>query len=87
MVKILFLFLPPVQLLYIGLAATTFKGTQPSEAMSTGATRFSMTTYHEYSYIEVRKSPWYGTCKDSYIEGSTTSYDASRYRYGTGSST
>ena len=37
-------------------------------------------------YIEVRKEPMYGTW-DSYIEGSTTSYDASRYRYGTGSST
>ena len=37
------------------------------------------------SYIEVRKAPQYGSW-ESYIEGSTTSYDASRYRYGTGSS-
>ena len=37
------------------------------------------------SYIVVRKAPSYGTWH-SYIEGSTTSYDASyRYRYGTGS--
>ena len=56
-----------------------FKGTHPSEAMSTGATRSSTTTDHEYSYIEVRKEPqMYGACRDSYIvEGSTTSYDAS----------
>ena len=76
MVKILLLFLPSVQLLYIGSAATTFKGTHPSEAMSTGATRRSTTTDHEYSYIEFRKSPQtYGACRDSYIvEGSTTSY-------------
>ena len=57
MVKILFLLLPSVQLLYIGSATTAFKGTQPSEAMSTGATRRSTTTDHEYSYIEVRKAP------------------------------
>ena len=62
-----------------------FKGTEPSEATSTGATS-STVTYHD-SYIEVRKAPQYGTW-DSYIEGSTTSYDASyRYRYGTSSST
>ena len=68
--------LPLIQLLYIGSTATTFKGTRPSEAMSTGATRRSMTTDHEYSYIEVRKAPQtYGACKDSYIvKGSTTSY-------------
>ena len=45
----------------------------------------SMVTNHD-SYIEVRKKPQYGTW-DSYIEGSTTSYDASRYRYGTSPST
>ena len=61
-----------------------FKGTEPGEATSTGATS-STVTYHD-SYIEVRKAPQYGTW-DSYIEGSTTSYDASRYRYGTSSST
>ena len=57
----------------------TFKGTQPSEAMSTSATRRLMTTDHEYSYIEVRKAPQtYGACKDSYIvKVSTASYDAS----------
>ena len=44
-----------------------------------------MVTYHD-SYIEVRKELEYGTW-DSYIEGSTTSYDSSRYRYGTRSST
>ena len=55
----------------------TLKGTHPGEAMSTGAARRLTTTDHEYSYIEVRKSPQtYGTCKESYIvEGSTTSYD------------
>ena len=52
--------------------------------MSTGATS-STVTYH-HSSIEVRKAPQYGIW-DSYIEGSTTSYDDSRYRYGTGSST
>ena len=61
-----------------------FKGTGPSEATSTGAAS-SKVTNHD-SYIEVRKEPQYGTW-DSYIEGSTTSYDASRYRYGTVSST
>ena len=50
--------------------------------MSTGAPS-STVTYHD-SYIEVRKAPMYGTW-DSYIEGSTNSYDASRYRYGPGS--
>ena len=44
----------------------------------------SMVTNHD-SYIEVRKTPQYWTW-DSYIEGSTTIYDASRFRYGTGSS-
>ena len=60
---------------------TTFKGTQPGEAMSTGAARRSMVANHEKSYIEVRKSlQTYGTCRNSYIvEGSTTSYDASSY--------
>ena len=79
MVKILFLLLPPVQLVYIGSVATTFKGTQPSEDMSIGATRRSTTTDHEYSYIEVRKSPQtYGAHRDSYIvEGSTSYIDAS----------
>ena len=60
----------------------TFKGTDPGEAMSTGATS-STVAYHD-SYIEVRKAPKYGTW-DSYIEGSTTSYDASRYPYDIGS--
>ena len=68
MVKLLFLLLPLVELLYIGSAAMTFKGTQPSEAMLTGATRRSTTTDHEYSYIEVTKAPQtYGACRDSYI--------------------
>ena len=53
-----------------------FKGTKRGKAMSTG-TASSMVTCHD-SYIEVRKAPKYGTL-DSYIEGSTTSYDASRY--------
>ena len=44
-----------------------------------------MVTDHD-CYIEVRKAPQYGTW-DSYIEGSTTSYDDYRYQYGTGSST
>ena len=44
----------------------------------------STVTDHD-SYIEVRKAPQYGTRK-YYIEGSTTSYDASyRYQYCTGS--
>ena len=48
---------------------TTFKGTQPSEAMSTGAARRSTVTDHEcIGYIEVRKAPQtYGTCRDFYI--------------------
>ena len=61
-----------------------FKGTERGKAMSTSVSS-STITYHD-SYIKVRKAPKYGTL-DSYIEGSTTSYDASRYRYGTGSST
>ena len=52
--------------------------------MSIGAASLTVTDHD--SYIEVRKAPQYGTW-DSYIEGSTTSYDASRYRYGTSSST
>ena len=63
-----------------------FKGIELGEATLTGAAS-SMVTDHN-TYIEVRKAPQYGTCKESYIEGPTTSYvDASRYRYGTGSST
>ena len=62
----------------------TFKVTDPGEATSTGATS-STIKYHD-SYIEVRKAPQYGTW-DSYIEGSTISYDAYRYQYGTCSST
>ena len=62
----------------------TFKATKPGEATPTGATSSTVTDHD--SYIEVRKSPQYGTW-DSYIEGSTTSQDASRYRYGTSSST
>ena len=56
-----------------------FKETHPVEAIKTGATKCSMVTDHEYSYIEVRKEPQtYGTCRDSYIvKESTTSYDAS----------
>ena len=62
----------------------TFKGlTNPDEAMSTGVTSSLTVTYHD-SYIKVKKSPQYGS-RVSYIEGLTTSYDASRYRYGTGS--
>ena len=60
----------------------TFKGTECGKAMSTGAAS-STVTYHD-SYIEVRKAPKYGTWY-SYIEGSTTIYDASSYRYCTGS--
>ena len=59
-----------------------FKGTDPREATLTGAAS-SMVTDHN-TYTEVTKAPQYRTCKDSYIEGPTTSYDASRYRYGTG---
>ena len=62
-----------------------FKGTDPSEATLTGADS-SMLTDHN-TYTKVRKALQYGTCQDSYIEEPTTSYDASRYRYGTGSST
>ena len=57
-----------------------FKGThEPGEATSIGATRRSTVTDHEYSYIEVWKSPQtYGTYRDSYIvEGSTNIYDSS----------
>ena len=54
-----------------------FKGIEPGEATLTGETS-SMVTDHN-TYTKVRKSPQYGTCKDSYIEEPTTSYDASRY--------
>ena len=64
-------------LIIIGSTATMFKGTEPSEATLTGATS-SMVTDHN-TYTKVRKAPQYGTCKDSYIEKPTTSYDASRY--------
>ena len=80
----MFLVLPLVQLL-LESTATTFKRTEPGEAMSTGAASF-MIIDHD-SYIEVRKTSQYGTCRDSYIEGPKTSYDASRYRYGIGSRT
>ena len=60
------------------------KGIEPSEVMSTGASSSTVTDHD--SYIEVRKASQYGTW-DSYIEGSTTRYDASRYQYGTRSST
>ena len=42
-----------------------------------------MVTDHN-TYTEVRKAPQYVTFKDSYVKGPTTSYDASRYRYGIG---
>ena len=70
-------------LIIIGSIATMFKRTDPGESMSTGAASSTITDHD--SYIEVRKSPQYGTW-DSYIEVSTTRYDASRYQYGTGSS-
>ena len=56
--------------------------------MSTGAARRLTITDHD-SYIEVENHLiCMGLAANSYIvEGSTTSYDASRYRYGTGSST
>ena len=76
--------LPPVQLLYVGSTAMMFKRTKPSESALTSAAS-SMVTDHD-SYIEVRKAPRYGTL-DSYIEGSTISYDDYRYQYGTSSST
>ena len=59
-----------------------FKGNDLGEATSTSASSL-MVTDHDI-YIEFRKAPQYGTW-DSYIEGSTTSYDASRYRSSTGS--
>ena len=62
-------------LIIIGSTAMMFKGTEPGEAILTGAAS-SMVTHHN-TYIEVRKSPQYGTW-DSYIEG---------YRYGTSPST
>ena len=62
----------------------TFRGIDPGEATSIGAASL-MVTNHD-SYIKVRKTPHYGTW-NSYIEGSTTSYDTFRYRYGTSSST
>ena len=69
----------------IGSTATTFKWNEPGKATSTGAAS-SIVTDHDI-YIEVRKAPQYGTNSDSYIKGSTTIYDAYRYRYGTCSST
>ena len=68
----------------IGSIATMFKGIDPGEATSIGGAS-SMVTNHD-GYIEVRKTPQYGTW-DSYIEGSTSRYDSSRYQYGTSSST
>ena len=59
-----------------------FKGTEPGEATSTGVASSTITDHDSYS--DFRKPPQYGTW-DSYIEGSTTSYDASRYLYGTSS--
>ena len=73
-------------LIIIGSTATMFKGTELGEATLNGAAISSMVIDHN-TYTEVTKSPQYGTCKDCYIEGPTTSYDASRYQYGTGSST
>ena len=72
-------------LIIIGSTATMFKGTELGKSMLTGAAS-SMVTDHN-TYTEVTKAPQYGACKDSYIEGPTTSYDSSRYRYDTGSST
>ena len=54
----------------------TFKGIDLGEATLIGAAS-SMVTNQD-SYIEVRETPQYGTW-DFYIEGSTTSYDSSRY--------
>ena len=51
-----------------------FKGTKLGEATSTGAASSTITDHDSYS--DFRKAPQYGTW-DSYIEGSTTSYDAS----------
>ena len=70
-------------LIIIGSTVTTFKGTEPGEATSTSAA--SSTVIDHDSYIEVRKASQYETCRASYIEGPTTSYDAFKYRYGTGS--
>ena len=67
----------------IGWTVTMFKGTELGEATSTGAASSTITDHDSYS--DFRKAPQYGNW-DSYIEGSTTSYDASRYRYGIGSS-
>ena len=72
-------------LIIIGSTTTMFKGTEVGEATLTGAASLMVTNHN--TCTEVRKSPQYGNCKDSYIEGPTTSYDASRYRYGTSSST
>ena len=58
--------------------------TKHGEATPTGASSLTVTDHD--CYIEVRKEPQYGTW-DSYIEGSTTRYGASRYQYGTRSST
>ena len=65
-------------LIIIGSTSTTFKRTHPGEATLTSAASSTVTDHD--SYIEVIKSLRYGTSRDSYIEGSTTSsYDASRY--------
>ena len=75
----------PSLIINIVSTATMFKGTELGEAMLTGAA-ISMVRDRN-TYTEVTKAPQYGTCKDSYIEGPATSYDASRYQYGTGCST
>ena len=54
-----------------------FKGTDLGEATLNGAAS-SIVRDHNTLYIEVRKAHQYGTW-DSYIEGSTTSYDFSSY--------
>ena len=64
-------------LIIIESTAMMFKGTEPSEAMLIGAASLMVTAHN--TYTKVRKAPQYGTCKDSYIEEPTTSYDASRY--------
>ena len=46
-------------LIIIGSTATTFKRTEPGEAMSTGAASSTITDHDSYS--DVRKAPQYGT--------------------------